>query len=1048
MSAAPILLSLFLAALCATAQTTEALITGRVLDSITGRPLPGARLDYENAALHHTGSASAGEGGRYTLLYLPPGSYRLRISAPGYQPQEVHELRLEVAARLDMAFRLRPLSDVWESGIHRSVFLPESGAVLPFYGPDVDTSRAGSFQAVRGVQGAPEPAVSDVIDPLRIGALPLAGRDVYTMLVTQAGVTADAATSRGLGLSVNGQRPSASNFMLDGAESNNYLLTGPLTAPAPEAAQEYRVSTANFSAEYGRTSGYLANAVTRAGGAAWHGVAYFNLKNTLLNAAGFQQNARGEGKTPLNESQSGFQLGGPLWRRSWFISAAFEMLRSRSRDSGGEYTLPTTEFVNYTAPASIARGLLERFPPPRVTNGYLPVSTVRLSPPVSFDRTLSLLRLDRAAGVHRFSGRFSAASGSRPDFIWTPYEDFVIGLEQRSFGLVLALTSTLRHDLGIETRLAWAGDRIEWPRAHPEIPTLGSFDGVVLPGSPAFYSFLNRGRGLECSESVTYGAGRHMLRLGGGFWLRTLSGSQPAGRDGRYLFLDFLDFAVDSPLFFSAPLARKALPQFVLPRYERDYRFAQGHLFAQDTVRLGSRWTLQAGLRWEHFGSPLNTGAEQDGVVDLDAGQVVFPAGGDRHVYRSAGSWAPRAGFAFRPRSSGNTVLRGAYGLFYDRPFDNLWLNLRNNNFVLPNFLALPGNYLRPVSEVLPDYQSQPYATDFPSVTAFDSPLANGYSQTAFLGLQQRWWESWTLEANGVMSLGRRLITTDVLNRRDGTHAAGLPLVSYRAPQGLSNYYALSALADYRGRRLLFRAVYTWSHSIDVQSEPLAGDFFDLSFIRAGRVGSRQSNAAFTELGNPRGDRASSDFDQRHNLVLYSVWDLPEALQGRRAGLLFKGWRFSLLSAFRSGFAYTVLAPSTGRFLNNRADIVGEPFLNEPVDGGRLLLNRGAFRAPPAGRTGNSGRNAFRGPGLYNIDVSFSRAFPLRALGENGCFRLRVDAYNVLNHANLNNPASLIGSADFGIALYGRNGREGGFPALIPFTESPRNIQLLLRIEF
>ena len=86
------------------------------------------------------------------------------------------------------------------------------------------------------------------------------------MLVTQPGVTSDAATGRGLGLAVNGQRPSASNFLLDGVENNNYLITGPLITVAPEAIQEYRVSTNNFSAEYGRTSGFVANAITRSGG--------------------------------------------------------------------------------------------------------------------------------------------------------------------------------------------------------------------------------------------------------------------------------------------------------------------------------------------------------------------------------------------------------------------------------------------------------------------------------------------------------------------------------------------------------------------------------------------------------------------------------------------------------------------------------------------------------------------------------------------------------------------------------------------------------------
>src|SRR6202035_755804 len=103
-------------------------------------------------------------------------------------------------------------------------------------------------------------------------------------LVLQPNVAADTTTARGIGVSVGGQRPSASNFLLDGLENNNQLITGPLATVAPEAVQEFRISTNNFSAEYGWTTGYIANAVTKAGTNQWHGLGYFNLKNEALNA--------------------------------------------------------------------------------------------------------------------------------------------------------------------------------------------------------------------------------------------------------------------------------------------------------------------------------------------------------------------------------------------------------------------------------------------------------------------------------------------------------------------------------------------------------------------------------------------------------------------------------------------------------------------------------------------------------------------------------------------------------------------------------------------
>ena len=267
--------------------TTQGLIAGRLVSSQTGAPIAGAQVSYSNEATGTSGTAKSDPQGAFFLPLLSPGQYHVRVTAAGFQSREVQELQLPVAARLELNFRLRPLSDVWESGQYRSVFLPGSQTIVTFYGPDVDSSRSGSFESTQGRRGALESTVSQVIDPEQIRDLPLAGRDVYTMLVTQPGVTADTGTARGLGLAINGQRPSSSNFMLDGVENNNYLVTGPLTPIAPEAIQEYRVSTNNFSAEYGRTAGFLANAVTRSGGNQFHGVGYFYLKNEALNANGF-----------------------------------------------------------------------------------------------------------------------------------------------------------------------------------------------------------------------------------------------------------------------------------------------------------------------------------------------------------------------------------------------------------------------------------------------------------------------------------------------------------------------------------------------------------------------------------------------------------------------------------------------------------------------------------------------------------------------------------------------------------------------------------------
>src|SRR6185437_10888050 len=119
-----------------------------------------------------------------------------------------------------------------------------------------------------------------------------------------------------------------SNFLLDGVSNNNYLITGPLNPVAPEAIQEYRISTNNYSAQYGRTNGFVANAVTRAGSNSYHLNAYWYIKNEALNAADFADNAIGAAHAKDMEHRFGYQAGGPIVHNRLFFSSSLEQFNS------------------------------------------------------------------------------------------------------------------------------------------------------------------------------------------------------------------------------------------------------------------------------------------------------------------------------------------------------------------------------------------------------------------------------------------------------------------------------------------------------------------------------------------------------------------------------------------------------------------------------------------------------------------------------------------------------------------------------------------------
>src|SRR5258708_17188049 len=162
-------------------QTTQALISGRILDVQTGNPISDAEISCEGISITPLGAVRSDSSGYFILPLLSPGQYKLRAGAAKYQPQEVYELELAVASRIDFTFRLRPLSDVWEQGRYRSVLFPESESLLTFFGPDLDLSRSSSFESTKGAKAALETTISDVIDAPHARRLPFTARDVSTI---------------------------------------------------------------------------------------------------------------------------------------------------------------------------------------------------------------------------------------------------------------------------------------------------------------------------------------------------------------------------------------------------------------------------------------------------------------------------------------------------------------------------------------------------------------------------------------------------------------------------------------------------------------------------------------------------------------------------------------------------------------------------------------------------------------------------------------------------------------------------------------------------
>ena len=743
--------------------------------------------------------------------------------------------------------------------------------------------------------------------------------------------------------------------------------------------------------------------------------------------------------------------------------------------------------------------LLQRFPPPQPT--VPPAATqypckhltapYKVEPRLGFDRYLFLQRFDYRSptGSDAVMVRFTASRLTRPDFIFSPYKGFSSDLHDDSNGIALNYTRPVKPNLVNELRLGWREAELAWQRPHPEIPTL-SVGRVILPGSPASYEFRNTERSWEVTDSLVMVKGRHVLTVGGGLLLRHLQSLLSYGRDGLYRFDSALEFGKDDPFSFRATVKRKNFREDgsrVQPRYDRSQTNNQFFGFVQHNFRVSPRLWLSTGLRYESFGSPKNTEV-QDGYLELGPGDLIEErlSGAElswdrqqRRIYRpDRDNWAGRFGVAYDLFGQGKTVLRASYGVFFDRPFDNLTLNSRNNNIEELIFCRLdtncpnsPGTFAYPLTVEQVLGRAQGKSLDFPDVFWVDDGLRTPYVQSWFAGVQHRPTSSLTLEINHMGAEARKLVATDRVNReyslpcrnaippeetcpsdnRLGRFNPGLGDIVHRANSGSSSYAALGALIRYRTKRSLLQVAYTWSHSIDNQSDPLLGDFFDLSFADTA------DEATFTEQFDSRVDRGNSDFDQRHNLLFHSIWELPGMVREGWLRHLLAGWQVSQLAGFRSGFPYTVFSGlESSSLLRNRPNLVAgqTPERSAPIPlplparGGLTILNPEAFEKPADGTVGNVGRNSLIGPGFWGVDFSVSKYFPFPWLGEAGRIAFRADFFNVFNHSNLGNPDGRFDRSTFGEALFGRTGRASSFPTLLPLDETPRQIQLQLKLYF
>ncbi len=254
--------------------------------------------------------------GYYTLPLLEPGNYKISVEKQGFRHEEQTGIVLQVDQRATFNFTM-------QVG-HLTQELSVTGVA-----PLLDTV---------------ESSVGQVIENRQVVEMPLNGRNYVTLGLLSAGTSDPIAGSREQGFSSGGQRLSANNYLLDGADNNSYDLAdagrmGGMVAPSIDAVQEFKVQTNNYSAEYGRGTGAVINVTIKSGTNQIHGTAYEFLRNDYVDAKNFFASPTAP-NPQYQRNQYGFAAGGPIIKNKTFIFGDWEGTKIRQAQSAVS-TIPT-----------------------------------------------------------------------------------------------------------------------------------------------------------------------------------------------------------------------------------------------------------------------------------------------------------------------------------------------------------------------------------------------------------------------------------------------------------------------------------------------------------------------------------------------------------------------------------------------------------------------------------------------------------------------------------------------------------------------------------
>ncbi len=985
------------------AQVPTGSISGLVTDP-KDAVLVGAQVVVNSIAQGFVRSTSTNGSGFYVLADLPAGEYSLRINQAGFSGAEFKSVIIEAGRSATLDARLQ---------------IAAAGATL-----EVNASTQNLEMTQSMLQGQ--------ITSQTIQNIPLNGRNflelAYLVPGNRPAPTFDPTKTNTLEVSSAGGFGRGGNITVDGGDNNDEVVGGTLSNFPEDSIQEFQIATGRFTAEVGRSGNSIINIVSKTGTNRYHGSAFLFERNRNLQAlpATF---THGQPTPPFDREQSGASLGGPLNKdRAWWFSS-FEFRDQNAPIQTGTRDFTSDTILHTSAPAPLRDALWST----RVDAQITPKNSLMAR--YSFNRSTDIAEAtpssstpaftsaERQNSLNRFNSVVAALntviSSNKVNNLSFHYDNFYNDIPPYPQNL----PTTNPASLGLTNELIF--------------PDLADGENFNLPQA----TFLNRS---QVRDALSWSLGKHTLRLGGEFQHYTAHGEINVFGTGTVILVSDFGFAnlngepsthqpddTDIPIAValksSAPVTPVPIP-LVFNSYVAGY--------VQDDWRIHPNLTLNLGLRWEYDSNLTGNSSAHDPCPSLIA-EPTSPCTWMANVINLKKSpdkkdWGPRVGFVWDPFAKGKTVVRGGYGIYYDRIIleagaEELVQNDRaltvtqyagsscvNPNIPAPPSLGLcfaPGSTFAPGSPTLAAPFSGPHQTGGVGILAMGPNAHHPLFQQFSLGLQQQAGANWLVSADGLHVFASRQIIGHLLRQTDSTSpyvscpgsnepcTLTDPLsgitdnITLLQSQAKSWYDGLIVSIAHRSAKLgpigyQYNVSYTLSKTFDYSNDD------QLTSTAAEQVDLVEG------IDDLRLEKGYAVTDERHRFTLYGEAQLP--------------WRFSLapIYTFGSGVAADTFLPGTGNI--NGASGSRLPLLPRNAIGREIrnsdqlnavIARWNALPACPAAYPCLAGGQLQSVPSGINFFSPFS-ALDLRLkkdihLGEHASISLIGEGFNLLNETNI-----------------------------------------------